>query len=100
MAGYIGGVLRAVKHRAHSWAWCPGTVPACACTAFWAVLAAPVHMIDGRLREVRVARSIVVVLEVREPAGGRERARYNVVPGVPLLPNFGIVRRRGRGFPV
>ena len=29
----------------------PGyAVPACACTAFWAVLAAPVHMIDGRLR--------------------------------------------------
>ena len=53
-----------------------GARVACLCTAFWAVLAAPVHMIDGRLREVRVARSIVVVLEVREPAGGRERARY------------------------
>ena len=32
------------------WAWCSGTVPACACTAFWAVLATPVHMIDGSLR--------------------------------------------------
>ena len=32
--------------------------------------------------------------------GGRAGAgTLYVVPGVPLLPNFGIVRRRGRGVP-
>ena len=35
-----------------------------------------------------------MVLEVREPAVGREWTRLYVVPGVPLLPNFSIVRRR------
>ena len=39
----------------------------------------------------------MVVLEVREPAGGRERARYTWSRGVLLLPNFGIARRRGWG---
>ena len=45
---------------------------------FWGVLAAPVRLIDVLVRLVRgiVARFIVVVLEVREPAGGRERAGY------------------------
>ena len=43
---------------------------------FWGVLAAPVRLIDVLVRLVRVARFTVVVLEVREPAGGRERAGY------------------------
>ena len=43
---------------------------------FWGVLAAPVRLINVLVRLVRVARFTVVVLEVREPAGGRERAGY------------------------
>ena len=42
----------------------------------WGVLAAPVRLIDVLVRLVRVARFIVVVLEVREPAAERVRARY------------------------
>ena len=37
-----------------------------------------------------------MVLEVREPAVGREWTRLYVVPGVTLLPNFSIVRKTGR----
>ena len=33
---------------------------------------------------------------MREPAAGRVRARLKVIPGVPLLPNFSIVRKTGR----
>ena len=63
---------------------------------FWGVLAAPVRLINVLVRLVRVARFTVVVLEVREPAGGRERGRLRVVPTVPLFHYFSIVRGPGR----
>ena len=64
---------------------------------FWGVLAAPVRLIDVLVRLVRVARFIVVVLEVREPAGGRAGAgKLHVVQTVPLFHYFSIVRGPGR----
>ena len=46
----LAGIRRETSEGLPGQGWERQTVPACACTALWAVLAAPVHMIDGRLR--------------------------------------------------